>query len=152
MDCHRGATSTYTAPLLAVPPSKTVHLHRLYIRLRCYFHEGKGQALSPGLRAPHKYQETVDARGRLTNPFRMCPTPGRRANRIPMKAQASGYVHAGLKRNHVKPAIFMGSKNQEHQRECMNIRHMRLVSVAPQPTRAKAGLEGPSPSTAVGTR
>ena len=69
-----------------------------------------------------------------------------------MKAQAGWYVRAGLKHNHAKLAIFMGHKGQEHEGEYMKRHRMMLVSVAPQPTRAKAGLEGPSPSTAVGTR
>ena len=82
----------------------------------------------------------------------MCPTPGRQAYRIPTEAQAGWYVRASLKHNHVELAIFMGHTGQEHEREYMKGHRMWLVSVAPQPTRAKAGLEGPSPSTAVGTR
>ena len=60
MDCYRGTTSTHTTPLLAVPHSKTVLLHRLYIRLKCYLHKGSSQALSTGLRFPDTYHRIID--------------------------------------------------------------------------------------------
>ena len=42
--------------------------------------------------------------------------------------------------------------NQEHKKECGPNHLMLPMGIAPQPTRAKAGLEGPSPSTAVGSK
>ena len=101
--------------------------------------------------APGTYWQTPGASTEVK--FNICAQPlGVKDVQFRWKLKRVGTYAVGFEHNYAYLAIFIRRQHQEHKKECRPSPLMVLMSIAPQPTRAKAGLEGPSPPTAVGTR